>query len=277
MSDNTRKEIYFIRHAKERDYTVLDNTFLKDKELSWKAKGLFAYILSLPDDWKIYLTELQEHATDGETSVRTAVQELIDLGYLIATRERNSQGLWAGYSYEVIENPRWPGKRDTVKRDTVNPVLLNTKEQNTKKTKEIQKQGLDVLPTKQVKKSTDIVVMKSMITEFTDNDDVRDNLVQYFKLRLAKGLQSNQWRIILDDLRTYAGSDAELAIELIKGAIAGGYMQIVAPWLKGTVAKRKPSFDNTANHNIQPAAITMSEEEFKQDLAVDEQGQPITF
>ena len=54
MEHSVEQFTYFIRQERERNYTVMDNTFLKDKRLSWKAKGLFAYILSLPSNWKIY-------------------------------------------------------------------------------------------------------------------------------------------------------------------------------------------------------------------------------
>ena len=118
-------ETYFIRHAKQRDYTVMDNTFLKDEKLSWKAKGLFAYILSLPEDWKIYISELQTHATDGETSVRSAIKELTELGYIKQNRLKDEHGRWAAYAYEIIEKPHVEN-RDVVKPDMENHDLINT-------------------------------------------------------------------------------------------------------------------------------------------------------
>ena len=56
----------FIRTKKERNYTVMDNTFLRDERLSAKAKGIFAYILYLPEDWCIYQSELVKHFSDGK-------------------------------------------------------------------------------------------------------------------------------------------------------------------------------------------------------------------
>ena len=40
-----------FRVNKDKNYTTINNTGLKDKRLSWKAKGILAYILTLPDDW----------------------------------------------------------------------------------------------------------------------------------------------------------------------------------------------------------------------------------
>ena len=59
----------FIKTKKEKNFTVLDNTFIKDTRLSWKAKGLMTYLLSLPDDWTIHLSEIEQHATDGKSLV----------------------------------------------------------------------------------------------------------------------------------------------------------------------------------------------------------------
>ena len=97
-------ETRFIKTKKERNYTVLDNTFLKDKSLSWKAKGLMAYFLSLPDDWIIHFSEIEKHATDGKASLRSAINELKEKGYLKAEQKR-VDNRFAEMVYTIIENP----------------------------------------------------------------------------------------------------------------------------------------------------------------------------
>ena len=94
----------FIREKKERDFTVINNTVLKDARISWKAKGLFCYLLSLPEDWIIYQSELLNHATDGRESLRNAIQELEQLGYLQIEKKRDGKGHFTTI-YRVIENP----------------------------------------------------------------------------------------------------------------------------------------------------------------------------
>lgn len=41
---------------------MLDKGFLNDIRLSWKAKGLLAYMLSLPDDWSFCISDLATHS-----------------------------------------------------------------------------------------------------------------------------------------------------------------------------------------------------------------------
>ena len=36
---------------KNSNYTVMSNYHLRDKKLSYKAKGLLSFMLSLPDNW----------------------------------------------------------------------------------------------------------------------------------------------------------------------------------------------------------------------------------
>lgn len=133
-------ESYFIRESKSRNYTTMDNTFLKDVRLSWKAKGVFAYILSLPENWKIHVEELMHHAQDGETALRSAIKELTDLGYIVKKQSRRDAGKFGDSVYIIIENPtnvenqtviRDAGNPDAVQRETVNRPLINTNTQNT--------------------------------------------------------------------------------------------------------------------------------------------------
>ena len=70
-----------VRVNKTKNYTVMSNYNLRDTRLSWKAKGIHSYILSLPDDWKVILEHLKTMATDGEASMRSGLKELYDLCY----------------------------------------------------------------------------------------------------------------------------------------------------------------------------------------------------
>ena len=36
---------------KNKNYTIMSNYHLQDKNLSYKAKGLLSFMLSLPEDW----------------------------------------------------------------------------------------------------------------------------------------------------------------------------------------------------------------------------------
>jgi hypothetical protein len=99
-------ESYFQREKKERNYTTMDNTFLRDKSLSLKATGIFSYILSLPDDWKLYMSELVNHFPDGKTAIRSAINELIKHGYIERYQKKNETGKFLSVVYIIIEQPK---------------------------------------------------------------------------------------------------------------------------------------------------------------------------
>ena len=67
--------------------------------MSWKAKGILAYALTLPDDWTFHISELARHAKDGEDSLRTGFKELKELGYVkrYPVRDGNTKNCKVGY------------------------------------------------------------------------------------------------------------------------------------------------------------------------------------
>ncbi len=124
-----------FRNKKQRNYTVIDNRPLRNEKLSWKAKGLLSYLLSLPQDWDLHLSELESHATDGETSLRSGINELREAGYIIYRKARNEKGHFE-HQYLVFEHPQNPQNPNTENRDSGNPdsdngKLLSTNEQST--------------------------------------------------------------------------------------------------------------------------------------------------
>jgi len=81
-------------------YTVIGNAAAQDAELSWKAKGLLIYLLSLPKNWNIRISELANHATDGYDSTKRAMDELLKSGYIKrGPRVRKPDGKLGDYVY----------------------------------------------------------------------------------------------------------------------------------------------------------------------------------
>ena len=72
------------RVEKTKNFTTINNTALKDTNLSLRAKGLFTYMMSLPDDWTFYIDELSKHSTDSKEITRKAFNELGHNGYISA-------------------------------------------------------------------------------------------------------------------------------------------------------------------------------------------------
>lgn len=132
------------RRKYERDFCYMANEFLKDSRLSWKAKGIIAYVQMLPDDWVLNMRDLTNRATDGRDSLYSGIKELEKYGYCAKVMQRNPDGTIAGYAYEICDKSVFqpftensvtdapqPENPDTVKPDTdkpgtENPTLINT-------------------------------------------------------------------------------------------------------------------------------------------------------
>lgn len=81
-----------IRTRKNKNYTTLCNIALNDPELSLKAKGLFAFLMSKPEDWKISYRGLMTQLKEGQRAILGALAELETHGYLDRELEQNDQG-----------------------------------------------------------------------------------------------------------------------------------------------------------------------------------------
>ena len=94
--------IRVVRHV--QNFTIIDNAALRDIRLSFKATGLLAYLLSMPDEWTPRRDQLAEVKTDGVASIRAALKELTEAGYLVRKVERLPDGRTVTVSH-VYETP----------------------------------------------------------------------------------------------------------------------------------------------------------------------------
>lgn len=107
-----KQTMFRVCKDKNNPYVMLNKEFLSDERLSWKAKGILAYLLSLPDEWKIYQNELINHATDGIDGLKAGIKELTNYGYISKGKIRNGKGQFIGWEYCVFEVPTESGKTD---------------------------------------------------------------------------------------------------------------------------------------------------------------------
>lgn len=142
-----------FRVEKTKNYTVMSNYHFRDKKLSFKAKGLLSFMLSLPDDWDYSVQGLITTAKDGRDSVTSGLKELEHYGYLKREPIRE-KGIIKDWNYIIFEqpscenaentqiepdteNPKVDSEPDTENPDTEKPLTENPKQINTKDNKYI--------------------------------------------------------------------------------------------------------------------------------------------
>ena len=95
-----------FRVERNKGYTVMSNHHLRNKDLSLKAKGLLSQMLSLPEDWDYTLKGLSLINREQIDAIRAAIRELEQAGYIVRSRERDSQGRLRGADYVIYEQPQ---------------------------------------------------------------------------------------------------------------------------------------------------------------------------
>lgn len=103
MSDKAQT-IFRVEKSADNPFVMIDRRVIENPKLSWKAKGLLAYLLSRPDDWTVRFKDLVNRAPDGAHTVRAAMKELKAAGHVQVTTERDG-GKIIKWTYTVYEVP----------------------------------------------------------------------------------------------------------------------------------------------------------------------------
>ena len=109
------KQFYIAKNA---NYVTICNKALRDKNLSLKAKGLYAVITSLPDGWDYTVAGLTAILKESRDAVRTAIIELEEAGYIKRGRVRNEKGQLLGAVYVVLEESQPMSEKSTLVKTT---------------------------------------------------------------------------------------------------------------------------------------------------------------
>lgn len=131
-----------FRVNKNKNYTVMSNNHLKEKNMSLKAKGLLSQMFSLPDEWDYSIAGLVAINKEEETSIKNTLKELQSFGYLKVTKlmPNETESGRIEYVYDIYELSQ---KQEVEKQgvdflgveflEVENKGQSNTKESNTKK------------------------------------------------------------------------------------------------------------------------------------------------
>lgn len=91
------------RTRKEKNFTQVDNGFINDPKLSFKAKGILLYLFSKPDDWRVVVSDVAKASKDGEKAVYSGLKELQKNGYAKVEQRRGKSGMFMGSVWVVFE------------------------------------------------------------------------------------------------------------------------------------------------------------------------------
>jgi hypothetical protein len=103
------------------NFTIIPNDIIRNKSLSDRARFIFCYMASMPDDWKFYQGVMAKELGYTKDTLRKYIEELLETGYL-DREQRREVGKFDSYDYTLNFSP-CTKNTDTVKiRDGKNPT-----------------------------------------------------------------------------------------------------------------------------------------------------------
>ncbi len=245
-----------LKTKRTANFTSVNNDFIKDINLSWKAKGIVIYIMSLPADWHLHLSELAKHAKDGRDATYNGVRELIDNGYCKRTEIRDSRGMFSGFEYMVSDVKEFSNNPDTENPDTDcphtgNPDVIKTdKKQNVSLTEKTNTADGGLFPAEEIKpesitrprrtsettaclfENSRFADYDTFVAEFRGAEFANVDIVYYFHAvadwSAQKGKKMKDW---IATARNFIRSDIEKG-KLHTNNVAGGLSPDAIAYLK---------------------------------------------
>jgi len=120
-------------------FVQISNDFLNDTNISLKAKGLFSYMYSKPNNWNFTLKGMGSQLKESHNAITTAIKELKAFGYVDYKKNKDGSGEYLLYSQQLVEenkpiNPKPQNKvMGTVSKKEVSKRTVIKKERESNK------------------------------------------------------------------------------------------------------------------------------------------------
>lgn len=180
-----------VEKIRRKGFTVISNDVLNNTALSWKAKGIFAYLWSQSDSWNFYEVEVLKHSTDGKASLKAGLKELESAGYLKRYRVRDGKGFLRESKWILSEEPMsdYPTlDNPTLENRTLeNRTLTNTNYNNTNNNNTDKNEAVV---------DTSLVNIVDQLEEESIDDDGFGKVVEFYQKNF--GMMSS---FLYDDMR----------------------------------------------------------------------------
>ena len=92
------------RLSHDTAFVIITNQTAQDRRLTWQARGLLAFMLSMPNKWQFNLTVLAKMSPGGRATTRTALEALEKYGYVHWDKPRSEDGKFIS-DLNVYESP----------------------------------------------------------------------------------------------------------------------------------------------------------------------------
>jgi hypothetical protein len=227
----------------QRFFGAAPNELLNNPQISLKAKGLYSYLNSKPENWDFSVESIANQVKEGVDSVRAAVHELEGFGYLIREKYQNEKGFWEvdyllfaspieaeaylGKSNEGKTHKQYKKediKKDSIKKEEIPPKSPKGEKWNHETNNDpIDKKGLD---------------------------EAVDLWLEYKKEKRQnyKGTKSTQ--VMINNLWKMSNGNFSRAMEIVEFSMGNNYSGLVEP---------RQSKNNFTSNAHQPSSIPVKQ------------------
>lgn len=186
---------------RDNNFTQVSNSFLRDNNISFKAKGLFCYMFSMSDGWNFTMQSIAAQQNDGLSSIKSAMDELKQYGYIVYEKHANGKGTYHLNDEPKVENPNVEnpnvgftkeGKSTPIKNTNLNKKN-NSKNTNDNKVNKFTPPSLEEVKAYIVEKNINVNANK--FYEFFDVSnwiDSKGNKVKNWKQKLLTWANYNK-------------------------------------------------------------------------------------
>lgn len=130
-----------FRAERKRGFAVVYRDVAQDKRLSLKARGLFLMMASLPENWEYTIAGLAAKAGTGKDQIRSALAELLEVGYLAKEQAHDRCGKFSANVFVLQDEAPLSGKPTTGKPTTENPTVNNKEKKKKERNPPISPEG----------------------------------------------------------------------------------------------------------------------------------------
>ncbi|WP_336642300.1 hypothetical protein [Microbacterium sp. MMO-56] len=96
----------------DEHFTAVPNEWARDARLSRRARGLLVEVMSHRIGWHITTRSLAGAGPEGRDAIRSAIDELLEYGYVKRSQSRAAAGKFGEIEYELCDPPTVAGFAD---------------------------------------------------------------------------------------------------------------------------------------------------------------------
>ena len=174
------------------------NSLLWDREISLKAKGLYCFMESKPNDWNFTAGSMSKQLKESRKTILAAMAELKDFGFLSYKKLRDGSG-----QYELLRLYLEPkSENDTMASESQSPIPARCKNDTVSKTDCINKN--DSISKNDLNNKNDISIKagskNSQLKEITDFIPNRTS-AERIQIKFEGKLSDQQIEMLIDDFK----------------------------------------------------------------------------